>query len=72
MFHGRRELMASKFNKGDIVQLKSGGPKMTVDTDESDKGIWAVWFAGAKRERAHFSIESLLPVAQAETSGKKF
>ncbi len=28
--------MANKFNKGDIVQLKSGGPAMTVDAVPGD------------------------------------
>jgi uncharacterized protein YodC (DUF2158 family) len=51
--------MARPFNAGDIVQLKSGGPKMTVDRSDSD-GVWAIWFAGAKRERAHFSDQSLI------------
>lgn len=28
---------------GDLVQLKSGGPRMTVDTIKEDK-LWCVWF----------------------------
>jgi uncharacterized protein YodC (DUF2158 family) len=53
-----------KFKNGDIVQLKSGGPK-TVDSVQEPNyayprgGVWAVWFAGAKRERAHFDEESV-------------
>jgi uncharacterized protein YodC (DUF2158 family) len=41
------------------VVLKSGGPTMTVDSTAADGGVWAVWFAGAKRERAHFNVDSL-------------
>jgi len=56
----------SKFNVGDIVQLKSGGPKMTVDSvDVSGPGLWAAWFAGAKHERAHFN-ENTLELADSE------
>ncbi|ARP68127.1 MULTISPECIES: YodC family protein [Mesorhizobium] len=39
----------SEFAAGDVVQLKSGGPQMTVEqvgktsmTDED--GVWCVWF----------------------------
>ena len=51
--------MAARFKVGDVVVLKSGGPKMTVDSISPDGGIWATWFAGAKHERAHFSVETL-------------
>jgi uncharacterized protein YodC (DUF2158 family) len=48
------------FKKGDIVVLKSGGPKMTVNEPDSYGGnVDTVWFAGAKRETASFDPESL-------------
>jgi len=38
----------------DIVQLKSGGPAMTVAL-ENDRGFyWCEWFKGASKERASF------------------
>lgn len=53
--------MADSFKAGDLVQLKSGGPKMTVERVDRDGGVYAVWFAGAKREHAHFSSAALKP-----------
>jgi uncharacterized protein YodC (DUF2158 family) len=52
--------MAQQFKRGDQVVLKSGGPTMTIDEIVTD-GVWTVWFAGPKRERAHFHAESLDP-----------
>lgn len=57
--------MAS-FNKGDTVQLKSGGPVMTVeDVGEytmsagiSD-GVKCVWFDGKKRVSEVFDVATL-------------
>ena len=51
--------MAEKFKIGDIVQLKSGGPKMTVNSVTMET-IYCAWFAGAKRESASFSAEALV------------
>ncbi|WP_080582709.1 YodC family protein [Sinorhizobium fredii] len=44
---------------GDIVQLKSGGPKMTVTEISPNDHVWTSWFAGAKNEKARFHIETL-------------
>jgi uncharacterized protein YodC (DUF2158 family) len=57
--------MATPFKIGDIVQLKSGGPKMTVTnvTDIGGPSVSAKWFAGAKLEHGQFPPESLIPVA---------
>ena len=52
--------MARKFKPGDIVQLKSGGPSMTVaKSSYTDEGYWCEWFKGASKERAHFDEETL-------------
>ncbi|MEY9884969.1 YodC family protein [Bradyrhizobium sp. USDA 329] len=51
--------MAAKFNVGDVVVLKSGGPKMTVETDFLDGTVRTVWFAGAKQEDAILRYEVL-------------
>ena len=51
----------NQFTVGDIVQLKSGGPKMTVISVGPDS-IWATWFAGSKNERAKFPPVSLQAV----------
>ena len=50
--------MAEKFTPGDIVQLKSGGPAMTVSECDRE-GIWCVWFKGASREKGRFSEDTL-------------
>lgn len=48
--------MAAKFNPGDIVQLKSGGPAMTVAEENTyEKGEYiCIWFKGASKERGSF------------------
>jgi len=51
--------MASKFKIGDIVQLKSGGPKMTV-TAVMDTLVHAAWFAGSKKEQGSFPFDSIV------------
>jgi len=45
--------MTEAFKSGDVVQLKSGGPIMTVDTI-SQYGVFAIWFAYGKRRRQEF------------------
>ena len=51
------------FKVGDVVQLKSGGPKMTVAEKQphmaSNRGIYCQWFAGSKLESGFFSAEVL-------------
>jgi len=37
------------FNPGDIVQLKSGGPAMTV-TAESPEGVHVIWYGESNDE----------------------
>jgi uncharacterized protein YodC (DUF2158 family) len=57
--------MADDFKIGDVVQLKSGGPKMTVvRIDQSPKRIICEWFAGDKREVAGFNFGTLSKVPQ--------
>ena len=53
--------MATKFQPGDLVVLKSGGPVMTVETvtSGSEPGYWCSWFAGAKDNRRHFAEPAL-------------
>jgi uncharacterized protein YodC (DUF2158 family) len=55
------EVMAENFTIGDVVQLKSGGPKMTVTSfGHGDKSVEAGWFAGSKHESSFFHPESLI------------
>lgn len=53
--------MATKFNVGDLVQLKSGGPSMTIAefVGNDDKKARCVWFKGASKEMAVFELEIL-------------
>lgn len=43
---------------GDVVQLKSGGPKMTVN-EITDAAANCVWFVGGSRESGIFHPSSL-------------
>lgn len=55
--------MAAKFKPGDIVQLKSGGPSMTVaEESKYDRGEYiCIWFKGASKEKGSFVADILKP-----------
>jgi uncharacterized protein YodC (DUF2158 family) len=40
----QRSGVMSAFKVGDVVELKSGGPKMTVARLDGDNKIWCNWF----------------------------
>ena len=48
---------------GQSVQLKSGGPKMTVDSIAYNGYIQCTWFDDSELKSARFSPGSLSPVA---------
>jgi uncharacterized protein YodC (DUF2158 family) len=48
----------SNFNIGDVVVLKSGGPKMTVDRVEGGNMV-CVWFDGNATKYGTFSSSAL-------------
>ncbi|MEL7032804.1 MAG: DUF2158 domain-containing protein [Pseudomonadota bacterium] len=48
-----------EFKIGDVVQLKSGGPKMTVAAVKQDRAI-CVWFNGQNALHEEKSAEFLL------------
>jgi uncharacterized protein YodC (DUF2158 family) len=54
-----------KFNIGDVVQLKSGGPKMTVThvgqmaTGGTTLTAWCAWFDGTKEMSGTFPVGAL-------------
>lgn len=51
----------AKFKEGDIVQLKSGGPTMTVCSVEYDDCHYKCkWFSGKKLEDGIFPDEALI------------
>ena len=55
------------FRKGDIVQLKSGGPKMTIEDDDAYGGsVTVAWFAGSKMETKNIDPEALQPYVEPE------
>jgi uncharacterized protein YodC (DUF2158 family) len=50
--------MADAINVGDVVQLKSGGPRMTVSSIDG-RDVYCEWFAATKRETGVFQVETL-------------
>jgi len=58
--------MAAKFSTGDVVQLKSGGPAMTISEVLMEVGYFkgkyrCKWFKGASNETSVFEEETLQP-----------
>ena len=56
----------SEFKSGDVVVLRSGGPKMTV-TQVAAPGFgndaplaYCTWFAGKKNEHGNFRLETIV------------
>lgn len=59
--------MAEKFKAGDLVELKSGGPVMTVESINTFGGntYACSWFAGDKHQENRFA-EAALKLAEAD------
>ena len=53
----------AKFKKGDVVQLKSGGPEMTISgtSRHSEKAYLCVWFINNLKKSDTFDGETLKP-----------
>lgn len=52
--------MNQEFSPGDVVQLKSGGPLMTVINIADGGAVWCMWFPSSeKTERASFQAATL-------------
>ncbi|SIQ75467.1 Uncharacterized conserved protein YodC, DUF2158 family [Rhizobium sp. RU35A] len=53
-------MAGNKFKAGDLVQLKSGGPTMTVEKFmQHNESYRCTWFAGAKHNREDFAEEAI-------------
>ena len=59
-----------QFQKGDVVQCKSGGPPMTIQNLGEYSGIkngaCCVWFDGKNQKEAVFDIAVLTKVTQSQ------
>jgi uncharacterized protein YodC (DUF2158 family) len=53
---------------GDVVRLKSGGPKMTIAEigDSDDKRVKCIWFDGNKKNEDIFE-EAIIAIAEPTT-----
>lgn len=60
--------MDNKFEVGDIVKIKSGGPDMTVQAlpRATSRYYTCQWFAGKKLEQGHFPEDALEKVEKAK------
>jgi uncharacterized protein YodC (DUF2158 family) len=57
--------MGDEIKAGDVVQLKSGGPKMTVSQTGNlamtkKPAVWCDWFEGTKKISSTFAPETLI------------
>jgi uncharacterized protein YodC (DUF2158 family) len=66
--------MSGAFKSGDVVRLKSGGPKMTVTNAGTahmtgEAFVECAWFVGTKAETASFPPAALAAVQPSSPSG---
>jgi uncharacterized protein YodC (DUF2158 family) len=59
------------FEIGDVVQLRSGGPKMTVRSLISDGAVVCQWFESNEVHEENFPKESLKKVEQIKAGGAR-
>jgi uncharacterized protein YodC (DUF2158 family) len=52
-----------ELKQGDLVQLKSGGPEMTID-QINDASVTCIWFDGHHRNEAVFDAAALERVVE--------
>ena len=62
----------SEFKKGDVVRLKSGGPRMTVQSVGNftliEDGVKCVWFSDKKELKEEVFDAAVLEVIEEEQS----
>lgn len=60
--------MANGFKTGDVVQLKSGSPKMTVtkvgNNVQHEPTVWCEWFDGTSPKTGTFPPDALDKVSK--------
>lgn len=52
-------MLQGQWKAGDVVQLRSGGPIMTVNYADSDGSVSCVWMRGNKLQKETFSNAAL-------------
>lgn len=57
----KEEMTRADLKKGDVVELKSGGPHMTIDEIKSGGRVYYLWFKGNERDSGLFDSETLKP-----------
>lgn len=61
--------MTDELNVGDVVTLRSGGPKMTIERVNADEQqAWCIWFDEGKPQHASFLLTTL---AKAPPPGRR-
>ena len=56
--------MPEQFDIGDTVQLRSGGPVMTIEQVIDGKSARCVWFDGSKKINSVFALATLEKTAE--------
>lgn len=51
------------FKVGDVVQLKSGGPRMTVSFDAGKGTVHVIWFDNDEKVQGEEFLKSILKLA---------
>lgn len=59
------------FEIGDVVELRSGGPRMTVHGLVSDGDVVCQWFESSEVHEGNFPKEVLKKVEQVEDGGSR-
>ncbi len=49
------------WKKGDLVEVKAGGPRMVIDDIHANGSVFCLWFDGKKRDSGMFAPETLKP-----------
>jgi len=52
------------WKKGDLVELKSGGPPMTVNDIHNNGKLYCFWFDGTEQKNGLFNPETVKPSPQ--------
>ncbi len=56
--------MAERFEAGDVVQLKTGGPMMTVEGIDLSGRVICTWFQGPTRRQESITAAALKTAAE--------